>query len=71
MRTEGNVSKVAVCPKCDGFTLACHVDSLDREIEKEFTQMTNEGFIVKLETIKETQARKYGAYSECSKNKCK
>tara|TARA_B100001146_G_C16062056_1_gene382577 strand:- start:135 stop:353 length:219 start_codon:yes stop_codon:yes gene_type:complete len=70
MRTEGNVSKVAICPKCKGFTLACHVDCLDEETEKEFTDLTNEGFEVKLETIKETQAREYGAYSDCSKGKC-
>ena len=70
MRTEGNVSKVAICPKCDGFTLACHVDSLDKETEKEFTELTNEGFIVKLETIEETQARDYGAYDDCSTGKC-
>lgn len=71
MRTEGNVSKVAICPRCDGFTLACHVDRLTRKTEKEFTSLTNQGFIVKLETIEETKARDYGAYSECSKKKCK
>jgi hypothetical protein len=70
MRTEGNVSKVAVCPKCEGFTLACHVDSLTKKTEKEFTELTNEGFIVKLETIEKTRSRNYGAYSECSKGKC-
>lgn len=70
MRTEGNVSKVAICKKCNGFTLACHVDSLDKKTEKEFTELTNEGFLVQIETIKETQAREYGAYSECSKGEC-
>lgn len=70
MRTEGKVSKVAICPKCKGFTLACHIDSLSKETEKEFTELTNEGFEVKLETIEETRAREYGAYSECSQGKC-
>jgi len=46
MRTEGNVSKVAICPKCNGYVLACHVDYL-RAAEKEFTKLTNEGFTVK------------------------
>lgn len=70
MRAEGNVSKVAICPKCESFTLACHVDYLEKSTEKEFTELTNEGFIVKIETIEETKARKYGAYSECSKGEC-
>ena len=70
MRTEGKVSKVAICPRCNGYTLACHVDSLSKRTEKAFTELTNEGFEVKLETIDETRARSYGAYSECSKGKC-
>jgi hypothetical protein len=61
---------VAICPNCKGFTLACHVDSLTKETEKEFTELTNEGFIVKLETIEETRSRNYGAYSKCSKKEC-
>lgn len=70
MRKEGKVSKVAICPRCNGFTLACHVDSLSKRTEKEFTELTNEGFEVKLETIEETRARKYTAYSECKSGKC-
>jgi len=70
MRTEGKVSKVAICLKCNGFTLACHVDSLSKQTEKEFTELTNEGFKVIIETIEETRARNYGAYSECSKGIC-
>ena len=70
MRTEGNVSKVAICPKCEGFTLVCHVDSLTKETEKEFTELTNEGFMVQLETIEKTRSRNYGTYSECSKGNC-
>lgn len=34
MNTKGNVLKVAVCPKCHGFVLACHVDFLDKKIYK-------------------------------------
>ena len=26
MRTEGKVSKVAICEKCKGFILASHID---------------------------------------------
>ena len=70
MRKEGNVSKVAICKKCDCFVLACHVDHLDKETEKEFTEFTNEGFDVKVETIKETQAREYSSYDDCVNNKC-
>ena len=71
MRQEGKVSKVAICPRCKGYVLACHVDYLKRDREKEFTEFTNEGFDVKVETIKQTQARKYSPYDECSKKKCK
>lgn len=70
MRTKGKVSKVAICNKCKGFVLACHVDTLTKETEKEFTELTNEGFKVKLETIKDTQKRLYSPYSECSLKKC-
>ena len=71
MRTEGKVSKVAICPRCKGFMLACHIDVLCKETEKEFTEFTNEGFEVKLETIEESRARKFASYSECSKGQCK
>ena len=71
MRIEGKVSKVAVCPNCDGFILACHIDGIDKKIEKEFTQFTNEGFLVKLETITETVARDLTFYKDCSKGLCK
>lgn len=64
MRTEGKVSKVAVC-SCGAFILACHIDYLTAATEKEFTDLTNEGFTVKLETVEETKARNYGDYNEC------
>ena len=71
MRTEGKVSKVAICEKCNGIILACHVDFLDKQTEKEFTELSNEGMIVKIETIPETQARIFGEYSKCLKGNCK
>lgn len=70
MRTEGNVSKVAICGKCNGFILACHVDYLDKQTEKEFTDLTNEGFTIKLETIPETKARNFATYRTCKNGDC-
>lgn len=65
-----NKSKVAICPKCNGLIRACHVDYLRKGNEKEFTELLNEGFTVKLETIPETQQRKFASYAECSKRTC-
>ena len=45
MRTEGKVSKVAICEKCGAFVLACHIDSISKNTEKEFTEFSNDGFI--------------------------
>ncbi len=71
MRLDGNISKVAICEKCKGFVLACHVDFLDKETEKEFTDLTNLGFTVKLETAEETRARKFTNSENCLKGVCK
>jgi len=70
MRTEGKVSKVAICEKCNNFVLASHIDYIDKKTEKEFTELTNEGFTVKLETIEETQARNYSSYQNCKSGTC-
>jgi hypothetical protein len=70
MRTEGKVSKVAICEKCNNFVLAAHIDYIDRKTEKEFTSFTNEGFIVKLETIEETKARNFTSYKDCKAAAC-
>ena len=70
MRLEGNVSKVAICQKCNGFVMAGHIDSLTKSIEKEFTQFTNEGYIVKIETVEETRNRDFASYQDCSKGLC-
>lgn len=67
MNLVGNVSKVAICPICNGFVLACHVDSLSKKTEKDFTQFTNEGFVVKIETVDETKSREYSFYGDCIK----
>ena len=70
MRLEGNVSKVAICPKCNCHVMAGHIDMISEESEKEFTQFTNEGFVVKVETIDETTSRDLGSYVDCSKGLC-
>ena len=71
MRLEGNVSKVAICKNCDGFVMAGHIDSLNKKIESEFTQFTNEGYTVKIETVEETRNRDFASYQDCSKGLCK
>jgi hypothetical protein len=70
MRLEGKVSKVAICNGCNKMILASHIDCTDKSTEKEFTQFTNEGFIVKIETIAETKDRDFGSYSNCSTGNC-
>jgi hypothetical protein len=70
MKKKDKLSKVAICPKCNKIILACHIDYLIEETEEEFTELTNEGFTVKLETIDETQSRDFGSYSQCSTGEC-
>jgi hypothetical protein len=70
MRKEGKVSKVAICERCNKMVMASHVDYLTKATEKEFTEFTNEGFIVKTETMEETKKRQFGNYKECSKGSC-
>jgi len=68
------ISKVAICENCGAFVKACHVDYLKvTKSDKEFTRLSNEGFIVKIETAEETKARewKFGEeYEECKSGKC-
>lgn len=71
MKKEGNVSKVAICPNCKGFILACHIDFMMIETEKEFTELEEEGFEIKEETIEETKSRKWSAYQDCINKNCK
>lgn len=68
MRTEGKISKVAICNKCNKFILASHIDYLDKQTEKEFTELTNEGFTIKIETAEETRSREFGDYEDCKKH---
>lgn len=63
-------SKVAICEKCGAFVMASHIDSITKDSEKEFTKLANMGFTVKLETIKETRARKYSFYEDCLNGNC-
>lgn len=63
-------SKVAICPKCTCFVLACHIDYLNNETEKEFKELSDEGFEVKLETTEETKTREYSSYNKCIEGKC-
>jgi hypothetical protein len=70
MRLEGKISKVAICEKCQGFILACHVDYLDKETEKQFTELTNDGFTIKLETAEETRSRSFTNSKDCLNGSC-
>lgn len=66
MRKEGKISKVAFCPICENMILACHIDYLQKETEKEFIEFSNEGYQIKIETGEETRSRDMGK-CECKK----
>jgi hypothetical protein len=73
MEKEGKISKVAICENCGGFFQACHVDYLDKESEKAFTKLSNEGFTIKVETGAETRSREWLMPDEkalCMEGKC-
>lgn len=70
MTKEGRVSKVAICEKCNGFVLACHIDFIDAQTEKEFTEFSNEGFTIRLETVGDTHQRKMCTYQKCKDGEC-
>lgn len=63
-------SKVALCKKCKGYLLASHTDYMDKATEKEFTQFTNEGFEVKIETLEKTRSRSLVFYCDNKNGKC-
>lgn len=67
---EDRISKVAICEKCNGFIMACHKNHLNKQLEKDFTELTNEGFIVKFETGEETRNRTYVDYNKCKQGLC-
>lgn len=64
-------SKIAICTHCNGLILACHTSVLDREIEREFSVLENEGFQISTETVQETLNRKYSLYKKCINQNCK
>jgi hypothetical protein len=70
MRTEGKVSKVAICENCNSYVLAGHIDYLDKKNENEFNSLANDGFIVKTETIEQTQSRTFSSYQFCFSGGC-
>ncbi len=70
MRTDGKISKVAICEKCQNYILAAHVDYLDKATEKQFTELTNDGFTVKIETGEETRNRQYSNSVNCVNGSC-
>lgn len=70
MDLKAKKSKVALCKRCKGFILAAHTDYMGKSTEKEFTQFTNEGFEVKIETLEKTKSRNFVLYSDKKNGKC-
>lgn len=70
MNLKEKKSKVALCKKCKGYVLASHTDYMDKKTEKEFTQFTNEGFDVKIETLEKTRSRNFVFYCNKKNGKC-
>ena len=64
-------SKVALCKGCKGMVMAAHIDHISKVSEKEFTELTNENFEVKIETLEKTKSRKFVLYSPKENGKCK
>jgi len=71
MNLQEKKSKVALCKKCKGFIMASHMDYMSKSTEKEFTQFTNEGFEIKIETLEKTRSRNLVFYSNKKNGKCK
>lgn len=71
MNNAEKTSKVAICEKCQSFVLACDINYIDEITEKEFTDLSNLGFTVKLESKEETRERRYSWWEDCEKGKCK
>jgi hypothetical protein len=70
MNLKDKKSKVALCKKCKGYVLASHIDYMQKSTEKEFTQFTNEGFEVRIETLQKTKSRNFVPYSNKKNGKC-
>ena len=71
MNLKEKKSKVALCKSCKGFILASRTDYVSKDSEKEFTQFTNEGYEVKIETLEKTRSRNLVFYSKEKNGKCK
>lgn len=67
---DEKVSKVAICERCQSYILACHVEYIDKETKKKFSDLSDDGFTIKTETIKDTQLRPFGDYKACKKGYC-
>ena len=70
MNLTDKKSKVALCTNCKGFVLASHIDYITKQTEKEFTEFTNEGYEVKIETLQETKDRDFVFSSLLNNGKC-
>lgn len=70
MDLKAKKSKVAICERCQSYTLAAHTDYIKKPTEKEFTELANIGFMVKIETLEETQKRGYSYWEDCINAKC-
>jgi hypothetical protein len=70
MNLKERKSKVALCKKCKGFVLASHTDYITKSTEKEFTELTNWGFEVKIETLEKTRSRNLVFTSKLKNGKC-
>lgn len=75
---NNKVSKVAICENCGAYVLASDINAIAKlplkgknAINKEFTELSNEGFVVKTETKEETKARKFSPYTVCLTKSCK
>jgi hypothetical protein len=70
MNLTDKKSKVALCMNCKGYVLAGHIDYITKNRESEFTQLTNEGYEVKIETLQETRDRGFVFSSLLNNGKC-
>ena len=70
MNLSDKKSKVALCKNCKGFVLASHIDYITKKTEKEFTEFTNEGYEVKIESLQETKDRKFVFSSILNNGNC-
>lgn len=70
MKGSDKKSKVALCKSCNGYIRACHTDYLDKKKELEFSDLTNCGYIVKIEKLSTTKSRQFMFYSSKNNGKC-